>query len=128
MIARLAEWGVWGTDAQEILLKLIEQNYVNEERFAIAYAGGKFRVKRWGRIRIRQGLKQHEVSDYCINRALAGIDGDEYLRVLEEELQKKWAAVKAPDLFLKKSKVAQYLTGKGYESDLVWQALHDMEP
>lgn len=127
VLERLSEWGVWGIDAQEILLKLIEQNYVNEERFAIAFAGGKFRVKQWGRIKIKQGLKQHQVSEYCTRQAMKQLDEDEYLQTLTKLLEKKWAETKDSNLYSKKNKVAKYAISKGFEQDLIWEAMKKLE-
>lgn len=120
---RLAEWGIYGIDAQEILLQLIEQNYLNEERFAIAFAGGKFRVKQWGRVKIKLELKQHKVSDYCINKALSEIDDDAYMKMLEEELIQKWNKTKDANILSKRAKVARYLLSRGFEQDLIWDML-----
>lgn len=120
---RLAEWGIYGIDAQEILLQLIEQNYLNEERFAIAFAGGKFRVKQWGRVKIKLELKQHKVSDYCINKALSEIDDDAYMKTLEEELIQKWNKTKDANILSKRAKVARYLLSRGFEQDLIWDIL-----
>lgn len=120
---RLADWGVFGIEAQEILLQLIEQNYLNEERFAIAFAGGKFRVKQWGRVKIRLELKQHKVSDYCINKALCEIDDEVYLQTLQDELEKKWHQTKDTNLLSKRAKVARYLISRGFEQELIWDEL-----
>lgn len=120
---RLAEWGVWGEDAQEVIVQLIEQNYLNEERFAIAFAGGKFRVKQWGRVKIKQELKQHKVSEYCINKALREIDEESYLTTLRAELEKKWIHTKDANVLSKRAKVARYLISKGFEQDLIWEEL-----
>jgi regulatory protein len=120
---RLAEWGIYGIDAQEILLQLIEQNYLNEERFAIAFAGGKFRVKQWGRVKIKQELKMHKVSDYCINKALQEIDEEVYLATLQDEIDKKWQQTKDANVLSKRAKVARYLIGRGFEQELIWNEL-----
>ncbi len=126
VLERLSEWGIWGIDAQEILLTLIEQNYVNEERFAMAFAGGKFRVKHWGRVKIKQGLKLHDVSTYCMNKALTQFDEEEYLGTLSVLIEKKWAETKDTNTYQKKSKVAKYAIGKGFEQELVWDILKAM--
>ncbi len=123
VIERLSEWGVWGDDAQEILLQLIEQNYVNEERFAIAFAGGKFRIKHWGKTKIKLELKQKKVSDYCINKALQAIEEEDYLKMLEQVIDKKWHETKDANLLAKRAKVAKYAMSRGFESDLIWDIL-----
>lgn len=123
VLDRLSEWGIWGNEAQEILLKLIEQNYVNEERYAIAYAGGKFRVKQWGRIKIRQALKLQQVSDYCINKALTQISDEDYEETLAYLIGKKWNDTRESNSFARKNKVAKHVLGKGFEGELVWELL-----
>jgi len=123
---KLAEWGIYGTDAGEILVKLVEQNYLNEERFAKAFAGGKFRVKHWGRQKIRQELKARKVSEYCINAGMKEIDEDAYLETITELANEKLETVKDKNQLVKKNKTAQYLISKGYESDLVWNILRSI--
>lgn len=85
---KLSNLGVWGSDRDEILAKLIEGDYLNEERFARVYAGGKFRVNKWGRNRIRFELKQKRVIDYCIRKGLLEIDEEEYEKALSKNSSK----------------------------------------
>ncbi len=118
---KLIEWGCYGDEAEDILVSLIETNFLNEERFAIAYAGGKFRLKQWGRIKIKQGLKLKQVSDYCVKKALAQIDEQEYLATLQQVLHKKKKELKEKDTFKLKYKLVNYAISKGFEPDLVWQ-------
>ncbi len=125
VLEKLSEWGIWGIDAQEILLTLIEQNYLNEERFAIAFAGGKFRVKHWGKVKIKLELKQRDISEYCLNKALNEISDQDYLHTLNEQIDKKWAETKDKNLLSKRAKVAKYVIGKGFEQDLIWNILRN---
>jgi len=125
VLEKLSEWGIWGIDAQEILLTLIEQNYLNEERFAIAFAGGKFRVKHWGKVKIKLELKQRDISEYCLNKALDEISDQDYLHTLNEQIDKKWAETKDKNLLSKRAKVARYVIGKGFEQDLIWNILRN---
>ncbi len=125
VLEKLSEWGIWGIDAQEILLTLIEQNYLNEERFAIAFAGGKFRVKHWGKVKIKLELKQRDISEYCLNKALNEISDQDYLHTLNEQIDKKWAETKDKNLLSKRAKVARYVIGKGCEQDLIWNILRN---
>ncbi len=125
VLEKLSEWGIWGFDAQEILLTLIEQNYLNEERFAIAFAGGKFRVKHWGKVKIKLELKQRDISEYCLNKALNEISDQDYLHTLNEQIDKKWAETKDKNLLSKRAKVARYVIGKGFEQDLIWNILRN---
>ena len=75
---KLYGYGLSLNDAEEIISKLVEENFLNEERFAIHFAGGKFRIKQWGRIKIKYELKKKNVSDYCIKKALAAINMSDY--------------------------------------------------
>jgi regulatory protein len=120
---KLSEWTIWGADAEEIIYKLIQQNYLNEERFAKSFAGGKFRTKHWGRVKIKLELKARKISDYCIHEAMKEIDEDEYLKTLQEIAREKYDSIKETNPLVKKNKTAQYLVGRGYEADLVWDTL-----
>jgi regulatory protein len=120
---RLAEWGIFGTDAGELMLKLSEQNYLNEERFAKAFAGGKFRTKKWGRTKIKLALKQKKISDYCINLGMKEINDDVYMSVLAELTSQKYASLTNLNPLVRKNKTAQWLMGKGFEADLIWDIL-----
>ncbi len=121
---KLAEWGVYGTDAGEIMIKLSEQNYLNEERFAKAYAGGKFRTKQWGRNKIMRELKMRKISDHNIKLGLKEIEEDEYILTLTELISDRMENTKAPNARIKKHKTATFVISKGYEPDLVWTLIN----
>lgn len=116
---KLYSLGVWKKDHDEIVATLIEENYLNEERFAIAFAGGKWRMKQWGRIKIKYELKQKQVSDYCIKKALKQIDEEEYLLGLKNLAAGKYAALKNEQYLVRKKKTMDYLINRGFEMDLV---------
>lgn len=117
---KLYSYGLHMNDVEDIASKLISENYLNEERFAIVFAGGKFRVKNWGKTKIRHELKQKQVSDYCIKKGLSQIDYDDYLKTLENLAEKKLATLKSEkNIFIKKRKLQDHLLQKGFESDLV---------
>jgi len=116
---KLYDLGVWKKEHDEIITSLIEENYLNEERFAIAYAGGRFRIKQWGRVKIKYELKQKQVSEYCIKKALKQIEEEEYLKVLNKLAKEKYASLKSEQYLIRKKKVMDYLMGKGFEMDLV---------
>lgn len=111
----------------QLIIELIQQNFLNEERFARAFARGKFRIKKWGKNKIRQHLKYHRISEYVLKKAYLEIDGDEYWETLKSIAEKKWAASKLTKAYQKKGKVAQYLISRGYENDLVWECLNSDE-
>ena len=116
---KLYNLGVWKKDHDEIISTLIEENYLNEERFAIAFAGGKWRVKQWGRVKIKYELKQKKVSEYCIKKALQQISEEEYLAVLKKMADEKYTSLKAEQYLVRKKKTMDFLIRKGFEMDLV---------
>lgn len=122
---KLYSYGLRKTDVEEILSSLIEDNYLNEERFAAQFAGGKFRMKQWGRVKIKYELKQKRVSEYCIKKAMKEIDEDDYQKTLEKLASTKWDSIKGEGVnhFVKMSKTTDYLLQKGFESDLVRAAV-----
>ncbi len=124
---RLAEWGIWGDEAEEMIVWLIENNYLNEERFAKAFAGGKFRMNNWGKIRIKQEMKFKGLTDNCIKIGLNEISNDDYLASIRNIIQKKGDKSDIENPFLRKHKLARYIIGKGFEQDLVWQLLEEMD-
>ena len=124
---KLAEWGQEPDAIERMLGELQTENFLNEERFARAYAGGKFRIKRWGRYKILQGLKQHRVPEAIQKKALTEIDPDAYWESLLHLLEKKNSSTREKDPYTRKNKLAQYAISKGYESDLVWDAVKELE-
>jgi regulatory protein len=117
---KLYGFGLYKNDVEELMSLLIEENYLNEERFAIAFAGGKFRIKQWGKVKIKYELQQKKVSAYCIKKALAEIDEADYEKCLQKLAEAKLATLKnEKNIFTKKTKLKNYLMQKGYESNLV---------
>lgn len=123
---KLYEYGLHRNSVEEVLSWLITENYINEERFAKAFAGGKFRIKKWGRVRILRELKQKGLSDYCIKKGMAEIEEEQYQQHLREWLEKKDAELKEKDLFIRKRKLAQFAIYKGYEPEEVWAILNTL--
>lgn len=119
---KLISLGVWRSDQDQIISTLIEQDYLNEERFARAFAGGKFRVNKWGRNRIRYELKQKKVSDYCIRKGLADIDEEEYTKVLLRLAAAKYKSLSGQTA-VRRQKTFEYILGRGFEPDLIRSAL-----
>lgn len=116
---KLYDLGVWKKEHDEIISTLIEENYLNEERFAIAYAGGKFRSKQWGRVKINYELKQKKVSEYCIKKAMKQIDDEAYLAVLKKLAEEKRESLKSEQYLVRKKKTMDYLIGRGFEMELI---------
>ena len=117
---KLYSFGLWKKDVEPILSQLIEENYLNEERFAQQFAGGKFRMKHWGKIKIQYELRQQQVSEYCIRKALASIREEDYQKTFEKLANQKLTSLKGEkNLFIKKRKLQDFLLQKGYEPLLV---------
>jgi regulatory protein len=117
---KLYSLGIFRNEAEELISRLIEEDYLNEERFAAAYASGKSRNNGWGRIRIRHELEQKGVSHYCIRKALESLDESEYLAGFQRVADKKWHALQSEkDIFVKKSKWQQFLLQRGFEHSII---------
>ncbi|MCF0050931.1 RecX family transcriptional regulator [Dyadobacter sp. LJ53] len=126
---RLKKWNVWGDEADELIAELISMNYLSEERFAKTYAGGKFRIKNWGRMKIRQELNRRGLSQYSIEKGMGEIEDKAYVEGLKALLEKKRnLLVKTEnDPFKLKQKLVRFALGKGYESELVWKTVEELE-
>ncbi|WP_179374885.1 regulatory protein RecX [Winogradskyella wichelsiae] len=107
-----------------IIVHLIEHNFLNEERFAKAFVRGKFRMKKWGKNRLVRELKFRAISKYSMDVALKEIDLDAYEQTLDDLVQKRIAQVKEPNVYKKKKKVADYLLYRGWESALVYDKIN----
>lgn len=124
---KLYEKGIKDEPAEQLIAELIAEEFVNEERYARAFARGKFRLKKWGRNRIRMELKMREIPEVLIRKGLNEIDPEEYYDTLLTQTEKKWESTHESDSFKKKYKVTQYLMAKGYEMDLVKEAVESLQ-
>lgn len=120
---KLYDWNLFPNEVEEIISELISTNFLNEERFAHAYTSGKFKIKKWGKLKIKQGLKLKKVPDKLIQKALNGIEMDEYLAILLAAAEKKGATILEKDALKKKYKLISYLQSKGFENDLIFDVL-----
>ena len=124
---KLYSFGLYKEETESLLSQLIEENYLNEERFAIAFAGGKFRIRQWGRIKIQYELKQRQVSTYCIRAGLASIDMDEYDKTMQKLFEEKKSMLRSEkNIHTKKQKIRAYLQQKGFESELISNLLKNL--
>ena len=122
---KLYEWGLWSNDVEELISELIQTNFLNEERFTQAYVSGKFKIKKWGKIKIKQGLKLKKVPDKMILNALKSINYDDYLNTIRLSAEKKIGVITEKDPYKKKYKLVSYLLSKGFENDLISEVLRD---
>ncbi|MDC1503802.1 recombination regulator RecX [Winogradskyella sp.] len=108
-----------------IIVHLITHNFLNEERFAKSFVRGKFRIKKWGKVRLVRELKFRDVSKYSIDMALQEIDLDDYFDTLDALVQKRIAQVTEKNIYKKKKKVADYLLYRGWESHLIYEKINE---
>ncbi len=116
---KLYGFGLHKPDVEQLLSRLIEEDYLNEERFAIQFVGGKYRMKKWGRIKIIHELKQKRVSSYNIKKALLEIDEEAYDKTLLQLAATKWKSLKAEQYLNRLAKTTNYLLQKGYEPERI---------
>lgn len=124
---KLYSFGLWKAEVDELITRLITDGFLNEQRFAIAFAGGKFRMKKWGRLKVIRELEAQGVTTNCIKAALKQIDEGDYRSMLRGLAEKKMLAITDANPFVKRDKVARFLISKGYEPDLVWGMLKEMD-
>jgi regulatory protein len=124
---KLYAYGLHEEAVEEIISNLIGENFLNEERFAMAFASGKFRIKQWGKNKIKIELRKHKTSDYCMNKALKSIDPDEYLKTITKVIEKKKKLLKSGDTRKQFYSILNYLVSRGFESDLVVEQLKELQ-
>lgn len=118
---RLYKFGLHTNEVDELLSHLIVEGYLNEERFAKAFAGGKFRLKKWGRLKIINELESRGLTTNCIRSGMKEIEEADYERTLQTLLLKKADLLSDDDRFAKRDKLARFGIQKGFESELVWK-------
>ena len=124
---KLYSFGLYKKDVEQLISQMIEENYLNEERFAIQYAGGKFRMNKWGRVKIKHALRQKQVSDYSIKKALKEISESDYEKTLQKLAEQKLKTLKSEtNNFSKKKKLQDYLLQKGYEEEIVREVVKEV--
>jgi regulatory protein len=123
---KLYQLGIRKSEHDEVISTLIEEDYLNEERFAKAFAGGKFRMKDWGRKKIYYALKEKKVSEYSIKQAMKEIDEAEYAKNLNELVAERYESLKDEQYLVRKKKTIDFLIQKGYEYELVSRAVNQL--
>ena len=125
---KLYSYRLHGNDVDDILTGLITDGFLNEERFAKAFTGGKFRMKKWGRIKITHALESKGVSTNCIRIGLREIDDESYVKTLRELLEDKRQSLPPDNPFAVRDKLSTYAIQTGYEPDLVWKEIYELIP
>ena len=125
---RLYEYGLYSSEVDELLSRLITEGFLNEERFAKAFAGGKFRMKKWGRLKIQNKLESLGLTNKCIGSGMKEIDPTDYSKTLKDLIKKKAQQTIEQNSFKKRDKVARFAIAKGYEPELVWEVVKEALP
>ncbi len=125
---KLSSYGLIEAVVDELIVELINENFLNEERFARAFVRGKFQIKKWGRRKINSELYRHGLSDYIMRKAFAEIDEEHYLQTLAEIIQKKLKSLRGSNNFERRGKLASYAISRGFEPELVWDAVKQELP
>jgi regulatory protein len=125
---KLKALGFWGDDIGQIVVELIDEKFLDEERYARSFVRGKHRFKKWGRIKIKQELRKKNITGYCLKMGFTEIEEEEYRETLLQLLEKKNKFLTAKNDYERKVKLAKYVMTKGYESSIIWEILNDLIP
>ncbi len=123
LFVRLLSWGLDEENTEKIIARLVKDGFLNESRFAEHYAVSKFRQKGWGRVKIRHALKEKRIGDADITAGIKAIDEQEYRSALRALVKKAWTRKKGLEREVREQRVVHYLTGRGFEADLIREAL-----
>ena len=124
---KLREYAITTAEKDEIIVSLLQNNYLNEERFALLFAISKFHQKKWGKVRIKNELKARQLSDYLIQKALKEINPAEYEETFEQLATSQWEQIRETNALKKKKKFCDYLLRKGWESDRIIEKVSELE-
>jgi len=124
---KLSDWCVSEDDAEKVIRKLTEEKFLDDSRFAGFYAKDKFRFNAWGKIKITHMMRQKQISGDLIDQALDQIDKEAYYEACLELVRSKSASLKEKNLYTRKGKLFRFAAGRGFESDLIYRALNEIE-
>lgn len=128
IVEKLKQWGLESDhERQKLISELLENDFINEERYCRAYVRDKHIFNRWGKIKLRNMLRAKKISNNIIDEALAELDTDKYYETLKNELYKKRKSIKAKNLYDLKTKLARFGASKGYEPDLIFKAIDELK-
>ena len=126
IIFKLSKWDISEPDSEQILETLEHEGFIDNSRYAFSFANDKFKFNRWGKIKIRWMLRQKEISEEIIEKALSLIDEDEYISILTSELRKKMKSLKSQDEYDQKGKLIQFATQRGFEHEIIYKAINKL--
>lgn len=127
VVAKLYSLKMTSDEIDVIVVQLIDGNFLNETRFACSFARGKHRIKFWGRIRITNELKARQISAVNITLALKEISAEEYETTFEQLSERCWNSIHENNMLKKRKKFCDYLLRRGYESNLVYAKMKELE-
>lgn len=127
VIAKLYSLKMTSDEIDSIVVQLIENNFLNETRFACSFARGKHRIKFWGKIRITNELKIRQISSTIITIALKEISSEEYYNTFEQLSERSWNSISEKNVLKKRKKFCDYMLRRGYESNLVYDKMKELE-
>lgn len=127
LFEKLQSWGLSGEEASSLVAELSKEGYVDEQRFANAFCNDKFEFNSWGKQKIKAHVYAHKLSSEAVQNALDRIDPQKYEQRLRDLAKSKWDKLDGDDPFKRKQKTAAYLTNKGFEMDLIWEAINSLD-
>ena len=127
VVQKLKQMQMIPSAIDQIVARLISDEFLNETRFSKSFARGKFRIKKWGKVRITNELKMRKISEYNIQLALREIDEQEYLTTLDDLIKKRKAQISETHPLKVKKKIADYLFYRGWESHLVFDKINQLK-
>ena len=126
VVLKLKDFNIDNKGKNEIISNLIKENYLNESRFCKSFARGKFRIKNWGRIKIKNELKLRDISSYNISLALKEIDDKDYIEKLDSIFKKKLSSLGNINVNIKRKKIFSFLKYRGWENNLIFEKINEI--
>lgn len=125
--ARLDSWGLPAHVCEKVINELIKENFINDQRFAQAFARDKFKYNKWGKIKINAHLKAKHIQPELIRSALDSLDNEAYIRLAKDLIQNHRKSVRAKSPYDMKARLLRYGLSKGFENSLLYDILNDPE-
>ena len=127
ILTKMKSWRITNKNQNKILNILIQEDFINDKRYSKSFCRGKFRIKKWGKLKIMNELKRKNINPTTITSSLNEINDIDYIKELDTQFNKKKQSINSLKFYDKKKKIAIYLIGKGYESHLVWEKLRELK-
>jgi regulatory protein len=127
VVSKLWSMKMYSEEIDQIIVHLIEHNFLNEARFACSFARGKHRIKYWGKIRITNELKMRKIGQNLINLALNEITPEEYIATFEDLAERNWKSIPEKNILKKRKKFCDYMLRRGFESHLIYEKVRELE-